>query len=163
MLKVPHIRQLRDWSCGPACVSMVLRYHGITESEVSLIEALGSTESDGTSPNAIADYFDSAGYDVHYASSLRSLRRMTEIGCPVIVAYQDWAHKPSRTDYATSWDNGHYAVVVAADSDSVTLCDPSSRRHRRRIPSADFVKRWRDITNEGRIYRQWGCAVGPKR
>lgn len=165
ILQVPHLRQQRDWSCGPACVRMVLRYFGEDVSESDLIEALSASDRDGTSPERIMQHLRARGLAVRQRrkADIRWLQLQASARTPVLVACQDWAHKPGRTDYAHSWDNGHYAVVVAASPETVTLCDPSSKRPRRHIPAADFLARWRDISSDGKLYKQWGCVVGPKK
>jgi hypothetical protein len=85
-----------------------------------------------------------------------------ERGWPVIVAYQAWAHRPSQTDLKKCWDNGHYSVVIGMEDARIWLVDPSSARKRRSLDAQDFVAHWRDIETNGRIYRRWGVAVGPR-
>ena len=86
---------------------------------------------------------------------------LTAKGWPVIVAYQDWPHRPSETDLSRTFDNGHYAVVCGVEGDRVYLMDPSSARKRRSIDCRKFVSRWRDIEGNGLIYTRWGLAIGP--
>ena len=162
MLDVPHLRQLRSWSCGPACVRMVLRYFGQDASESDLIEELDCDGRNGTSPERLVQYLRRMGFSVRAGIlSLQDLQLSASRSRPSIVAYQDWARP--RVDYATSWDHGHYAIVVGADDRRIMLCDPSSKRPRRYLKPDDFLSRWHDIESDGTIYRQWGLSVGPKR
>lgn len=163
MLDVPHLRQLRSWSCGPACVRMVLRYYGQDFSEADLIEALGSNERDGTAPPRLAAFFRQAGLvpHAHRNMGIAKLARVVgTLGQPCIVALQAWGRG---ADHSTSWDHGHYSIVIAADDRRVTLVDPSSKRPRRHFNTEDFLSRWRDIDANGKLYIRWGASIGPRK
>lgn len=164
MLDVAHIRQTTNYSCGPACISMVLRFHGKTLDEQTLIRRTGTTPEDGLSPSGIAKFLRKSRYShkQQQRMTLSLLKAYLERGWPVIVAYQAWPHKPSETDLGRSWDHGHYSVVVCIRDDRVCLVDPSSRRKRRWLDASKFIASWRDIETSGRIYRRWGVAVGPR-
>lgn len=142
---------------------MVLRYFDHEETEGDLVDAMQSNPEVGTAPGSIALYLRKHQLRVQArsGSSLEHLAASVSRGRPVIVAYQAWA--PPRTDYTTCLDHGHYGIVIAADSRRVTLCDPSSKRPRRHFAADEFLSRWRDIDSNHRIYKQWGCVVGPKR
>lgn len=160
MLEVPHFKQGKPWSCGPASVRMILAYYGFDESECTLIDELGTTAKAGTHPEAIERAFGKRGLPCRQAVNGHTLR-LAVATRPVLVVYQD--HAPRGTDYATCYDHGHYAVVIGSDRMSITLADPSSKRPRRKLKLADFFARWHDIDATGRVFRQWGIAVGSKR
>lgn len=164
MLDVTHIRQRTNYSCGPACLSMVLAFHGKTLDEQTLIRRTGTTPEDGLSPAGIARFLRKSRYShkQQQRMTLSLLGAYLERGWPVIVAYQAWPHKPSETDLGRSWDHGHYSVVVGIRDARVCLVDPSSRRKRRWLDADTFIASWRDIENSGRIYRRWGVAIGPR-
>ena len=163
MLAVPHLRQLRAWSCGPACVNMLLRYYGVTESEAYLVDALQANERDGTAPEAIRRFLVGRGFRTSRRGTLADLANAIKRGRPVIVDYQD--HGPRGVNYADAWDHGHYAVCVGVSETHVMLCDPSSKRPRRHLKTADFLARWHDIGFglKPKFYVQWGLSVGPKK
>jgi ABC-type bacteriocin/lantibiotic exporter with double-glycine peptidase domain len=164
MLAVPHIQQDTNYSCGPACLSMVLAFHGNPVNEATLIRRTGATPQDGISPSCIAKYLRQARYS-HKQQQLMTLPLIAKFiakGWPVIVAYQAWPFRPSETDLGVSWDNGHYSVVVGIVDGRVCLVDPSSKRPRRYLDADKFIASWRDIENSGRVYRRWGVAVGPR-
>ena len=142
---------------------MVLRYFGEDVSEAELIEALKVNERDGTYPTTITAYFRKRGFHARDANSIAAIERSTSAGRPVIVDYQDWAHRPTETDYATAWDNGHYAVALGLEKGRIWLADPSSGRKRRSLAVDDFERRWHDIENDGRRFFNWGVSIGPKR
>lgn len=54
MLKVPYFKQNRDYTCGPACLRMVLAYYGIQQDEVTLTMLCG-TDVSGTALEDIAN------------------------------------------------------------------------------------------------------------
>jgi len=164
VLEVPHLRQSTNYSCGPACLAMVLAYHGHSVSEEWLIKRVGATPENGSSPAQITNYLKSARHSHKQQSrmTLSLLGSYLERGWPVIVAYQAWPYRPSETDLGASWDNGHYSVCVGIVGSRVCLVDPSSARARRFLDADKFIASWRDIENSGRIYRRWGVAVGPR-
>jgi predicted double-glycine peptidase len=165
VLAVPHIRQRTNYSCGPACLSMVLAFHGQLVTEDKLIRRTGATPEDGLSPSGIARFLRRSRYShkQQQRMTLSLLAAYLERGWPVIVAYQAWPHRPSETDLGASWDNGHYSVVVCIRDARVCLVDPSSRRRRRWLDADKFIASWRDIETRGdKIYRRWGVAVGPR-
>lgn len=162
MLDVPHFRQRTAWSCGPACVRMVLDYYGKEIAEADLVKMLGAGVGPGCPPKAMIRYFKQRKLQAVHANDLglNGLRMNIARGWPVIVAYQD--HPWKRGKFEHYWDNGHYAVVIDATPDRITICDPSSKRPRRHVTAADFLERWRDITSDGTIFLRWGLAIGPK-
>lgn len=164
MLGVEHIRQSTNYSCGPACMAMVMRFYGRSITEQRLIRDMGCTPELGTSPIQIARYLRSRRHSHKQQSrmSLPLLQAYMDREWPVIVAYQAWPHRPSETDLGQTWDNGHYSVVVAIEKGKVCLVDPSSKRKRRWIEAGKFLASWRDIETPARIYIRWGVAVGPR-
>ena len=165
MLAVPHLRQQTDWTCGPACVAMLLGYYGRNQGEMALADRLGADPENGVDPQPIVSYFRSEGYrtKTRFGMSLEDVSQCLAKGWPVMVAYQDWAHRPSATNYHTCWDNGHYAIIAALEPDRLWLVDPSSDRPRRSLKTDDFIGRWRDLTKNGAQYRHWGLGVGPRK
>ena len=164
MLAVKHYRQQRAFTCGPACVRSVLAYYGKRVPEKRLIEELGASSEHGTAPEKLAAFFRKAGFVCHANGrvGLTKLRRITgTLGQPCIVAFQDWGCCP-QADLSTSYDHGHYAVVIGIDAEFVYLCDPSSKKKVRKIERATFLSRWRDIDASGRVFIRWALTVRPK-
>lgn len=161
---MPHYRQRTNYSCGPACLSMALAFHGKSVDEAKLIRLTGAIPEDGLSPAGIVKFLRRSRYSHKQSQrmTLALLGKYLDRGWPIIVAYQAWPHKPSQTDLGRSWDHGHYSVVVGIRDARVCLVDPSSKRPRRFLDADKFIASWRDIENSGRIYRRWGVAVGPR-
>jgi ABC-type bacteriocin/lantibiotic exporter with double-glycine peptidase domain len=145
-------------------MAMVLQYYGHNTTEQKLIKAMGCTPEFGTSPPQIARHLRSIRHKHKQQSrmSLPLIGAYLERGWPVIVAYQAWPHRPSETDLAHTWDNGHYSIAVALEDNRICLVDPSSKRKRRWLNSNEFVAHWRDIETAARVYMRWGVAVGPR-
>jgi predicted double-glycine peptidase len=163
LLDIPHVLQTKNYSCGPASMRAVMAYYGSKLTEDWLIKAMHCTPDDGTSPASMSRFVRSWRHRIKTSTNLTltDLHEMTANGWPVIVAYQDWPHRPSETDLTRTYDNGHYAVVCGIEDDKVYLMDPSSSRRRKTIEAPQFVARWRDIGVKGEIYSQWGLAIGP--
>lgn len=160
-----HVRQSTDYSCGRAAAAIVLRILGDKKRERDMGD-LPADPEDGCPPQALAKFFRNRKFRTKSKFAkpeLRSLEAMIDKGWPVIVAYQDWASKPSETNYHKSWDNGHYSVLVGYDDERFWFLDPSSDRKKRSLDKKDFAGRWRDITTKGKIFHRWGLAVGPKK
>jgi predicted double-glycine peptidase len=163
MLDLPHYPQSTPYSCGPASMRSVLAYYGSKLTEEWLIRAMHCTPEEGTNPAGMVRFARSRRHRVKTGQKLdiTDLHDLTAKGWPVIVAYQDWPHRPSETDLSRTFDNGHYAVVCGVEGERVYLMDPSSARKRRSIDCRKFVSRWRDIEGNGLIYTRWGLAIGP--
>lgn len=159
-----HLRQKEPYSCGRAAAAIVLRVYGLNKKERDV--DLPADPDDGCPPIELIRYFKNRRYRTKHKfakPAVRSLEKMLDKGWPIIVAYQDWAHKPSETNYHKTWDNGHYAVLIGYDSQRFWFIDPSSDKRVRYLDKKDFEGRWRDITSKGKIYHNWGLAIGPKK
>ena len=165
VLEVPHVKQSTAYSCGPACATIVLRHYGYKAKEKLMIKRLGASPEDGVPPKDLVRWFRNRRFRIkqHHKANLKTLEAHLTEGWPVIVAYQDHAVRPSEVDYTTSWDHGHYAVVVGFDEEKIYLADPSSLKTKRGLVKEDFLGRWRDITTGGTIYHRWMVAIGPRR
>ena len=165
LLETPNIRQSTNYSCGPACVTIILKYFGYKAKEKVMIKRLGADPDDGVEPEILVKYFRDRRFKIKqkYDMTIEDLEKSIDNGNPVIIAYQDWAHKPSETNYHKSWDNGHYAVVMGYDSEKIYLSDPSSVKAKKGLKKEDFYGRWRDIGMDGKFYHRWGVSIGPRK
>lgn len=162
MLNVPHRRQNTPYTCGPACLRMVLAAHGIVEPESTIAEAVNCTPEAGTSPANMAKYLRSKGFTAYGRRMLElaDIKNGIKRGRLYIVCYQAWAGPG--VDYPTTWSHGHYAVVTNVAPHRVTLADPSAKKPRIHIEPYEFLSRWRDLSANGTAYIRWGLAIGPK-
>lgn len=143
---------------------MVREFWGHDVSEEWLIRKIGATPDDGASPRQLVGYLRQSRHRVkqYHNMILPDIAASIDRGWPVIVAYQDWPHRPSETDLTRTYDNGHYAVVIGLQGCRIWLADPSSDRRRRSLDTEEFIGRWRDIETSGKIIKRWGVCVGPR-
>ncbi len=126
-------RQSTGWTCGPACAVTLLSHFGIhvTEGEMARL--------------SLADPFRGAE-DVQLALAIRE--KALPKGYDVIVAESNWedlrsSKLPVLVVFDLSSHLDHYAVVLNASEQYVTLADPLSGAHR--MPREEFLGRWRKI------------------
>lgn len=147
-LKVPYYRQKKIYTCGPACLRMVLAYFGKKWSIGQIIRNSGTTAKYGTSPRKMVSAAKRAGLIVRVSknSTLQEIRKQLDFGRPVVVCYREPAY-----------NEGHYAVAVGYRSDKFIFNDPWHGQNFL-IKADDFLKRW-GITFRGRRYRRWLMSV----
>jgi subfamily B ATP-binding cassette protein HlyB/CyaB len=146
LLYFPLRSQRTEWTCGPACVSMVAQHFGKRVGEDVAAEQMGTTKEDGTTPEAMA-------YALAQFCSPAMRRRMTKKQIialinhkqvPVVVLWDDW--------------KGHWAVIVAADRTRVLLADPANRKSCLRLHTwKTFLKHW-PTKVAGRKFHNLGIA-----
>jgi hypothetical protein len=126
-------RQSTDWTCGPACAVTLLWHFRIpaTEGEMARL--------------ALADPLRGVD-DVQLALAIRE-KALPE-GYDVIVIESDWeslrSNKlPVLVVFKLSTHLDHYAVVLNANEQYVTLEDPLNGA--RRVPREEFLTKWRNI------------------
>ena len=162
MLNVPHFRQVRAFTCGPACLRMVLAYYEIADTEADISDAVGCTADAGTSPANMARYLRKRGFVAHSRTNctLADIKADIKRGRVPIIAYQ--AHGGPGVDLSTTLLHGHYSIVVGVTGDRVTLCDPSAKTKHTHLDAATFLERWNDIDARGKQFFRWALTVRPK-
>ena len=133
-LEVPIVRQAPA-HCGPAALTMVMRYYGADSAIAATAERAFDPALQGALITDLAEVARSAGFGaeiVRYSDSL--LVAELSQGCPPIVLYQN-GPAPVTTP--------HYGVVVAWDpaGGTYTLHDGASKP--RRIRRSDLADRAR--------------------
>lgn len=144
-LKVPFFRQENWYTCGPACLRMLLAYFGIDISEEELEKACGTTEL-GTTPTQISTGASKSGMDAMATknANLENLKRSLEEGSPIIVLID-----PSYI-YGGIAGFGHFIVVVGIEGDKMIYHDPDpdiSEGEFRRCEVEKFIKAWSVFKN----------------
>ncbi len=144
-------RAIRHRICSPACVTMVLRYHGRAASLADVSRACYHAPSSlfGVWPLAIDC---AAGHglaaSVECFSSLDSVAQIIARGLPVIASIRfDEAQLPGAPLTAT---DGHLVVVTGMDDDWVYVNDPAAPDAAtvpRAYPRAAFARAW--LTHRG--------------
>ena len=120
-LDVPYYRQHRDYTCGPACLRMVLAYYGHQADEVGLT-ILCSTNIFGTGMSDLANAAQQLGFRAEHThcESLAELTAALARGIPPI-AMIDAVKLYNMSKVVPS---GHVVVVVAANASEIVYHDP---------------------------------------
>jgi predicted double-glycine peptidase len=156
----PTFRQTTNYTCGAACVKVVLEYMGLDYGEMDLAKLLKSNKDDGTNFNEMAKFIRKHGaYTSLSPMTVDDLKVCINDNAPVIVAIQAWNEEDNH-DYSTEWSDGHYVVVIGYDDENNRLYfeDPSDDK-RNYLPVEEFKKRWHDHDANGKIYINYGLAI----
>ena len=148
---VPDVRQSTNYSCGAAALQAVLGYYGIDKRERDLMDMLKTSPDAGTSPDNIVRVANELGLRAEVRENLEygDLEKAYRSGTPVICAIQAWTDAPAGTrSWTSDWEDGHYVIVIGADSEFVYVEDPSLLGTRGIIPKPEFLDRWHDYTGE---------------
>jgi len=138
-LDVPYYRQHRDYTCGPACLRMVLVYYGHETDEVSLTILCG-TNVFGTGLSDLANAAQQLGFRAEhtYCESLAELTDALARGIPPI-AMLDAARLYNMSGVVPS---GHVVVVIAANASEIVYHDPLING-RLSVSTEIFLQAWK--------------------
>ena len=146
-LPVPLVPQATSYSCGAASLMAVLEYWNVYDApETELFKPLHTTSKSGTSEYAMSELAQKSyglTSEVRKGLSLQDLRDALKDGTTVIVDLQAWSETPA-PDWKTSWEDGHYVVLVAMDADYAYFMDPSSHGAYAYVPLLELLDRWHD-------------------
>jgi len=119
MLKIPYYKQGREYTCGIACLRMVLEYFGLNFSEERLI-TIGDVGREGTTPDALVEIAKRIGAmaDASPDRDIKYLRQCIENNIPPIVLIDIGILLESETEMA------HYMVVKGFRNNEIVLADP---------------------------------------
>jgi predicted double-glycine peptidase len=159
-LAVPNVRQATDYTCGVAALQAVLAYYGIQTREDLLAREVGADPNKGVNPPAIVRAARARGLtaELRQGMTLGEIAALVHAGSPVLVALQAWSDNP-RSSYREDWDNGHYAIIVAVDENTVVFEDPSVLGSRAVLSRREFDIRWHDRDGTRR-YVHMGIIFG---
>ena len=106
--------QIKDWSCGPAVVQMILQSLGNERSESELISSMKANPERGTSPNRMVSFLRDLGIECNSKenSSLSEIEENLK-DFHVVVLY-----------FLKDWSVDHYALVRGVKGGKITLFDP---------------------------------------
>lgn len=140
-------RQTFDFDCGAKALQLVMEYYGVEMREDNLLRELGTDRQNGTARANMAAVARKNGFEVFAAEdvSLDQLHDFIDRGYPVIVNVQAWADKyMTLADWRTTFDYGHYAIVIGYEDHIIIFEDPSSIR-RTWMSEKEFLGRWHDL------------------
>lgn len=129
-------------NCGPATVSMILSYYGISKSQQEIGEQLrpyqnprGDNDDKTIFPQEFADYIKGLELLSYYrvAGDLELLKLFISNDFPVVV--KQWLHKGE--------DIGHFRIVRGyKESEKFLITDDSYDGPNRKISDEDFLNLW---------------------
>lgn len=121
LLQIRAYQQKTSYTCGPASILTLLRYHKKDGDEMRIAREAKCSPSKGTSPGNMAAWLEMNGFDVTWGENgtLKLLRDNLARGVPTLVEWIDWG--------------GHWVVVVGYDTrgtdtlrdDLIIFADPS--------------------------------------
>lgn len=137
-LKLPFFKQESWYTCGPACLRMVLAFFGITKTEAEIIKECDTTEL-GTTTVKIS----TAAYKLGLKSSPLKNANIDDIkielrkGRPVIVLID------SSYLYGGISGFGHFIVLVGFSDEEIIYHDPDVKEGKYvRSKNVTFQKAW---------------------
>jgi predicted double-glycine peptidase len=148
-LDLPLTLQSTHFTCGPAALSSILAFLGLSYSEALLARALGSNSTEGTRPSALEEVVQDLGlpHEARQGMTLADLAAQTERGWPVLACCQ-------------SEKGGHWVAISGVTSEGVVVMDPEAGQ--RVIPAAEWLTIWFDRDADGEDYLRYGLAIGPR-
>jgi predicted double-glycine peptidase len=154
LLPVPNVRQFTAYACGAAALQAILAYYGVDVRQDTLIQQLGTNESDGTRYWEIVRVAEEYGLRPTVVSGFTTTDLIAEInkGVPVLIAIQGWIEEGNPRDIA-AWlarkDDGHYLVAIGYDDHRIYFEDPAMF-HIGYIDFEELDARWHDYDQNGR-------------
>lgn len=163
-LPVPLVRQAAPFSCGAAVLHSLLQYWNapFDGGETALYPLLGTTERDGTPPDRLVRGAAHFGLTAYLSENMTvdDLRLALERGDTVILDLQAWRAEGSTQPWSSTWEDGHYAVLVALDERHAFFMDPSSSGSYAYIPLSELPDRWHDYEDRlGLVWRTQRLGV----
>ncbi|MFC1909954.1 C39 family peptidase [Chloroflexota bacterium] len=145
MINLRIARQNFDFDCGVTALQVVMEYYGVDMRADQIMKEL-KTSKDGTNHTNMIDMAKSKGFQVFASGgvSLEELKRYVDAGHPVIVVLQAWANRyMTLEDWKTTFDFGHYTVVIGYEGKVIIFEDPATT-YRTWMLEDEFLARWHD-------------------
>ncbi len=132
-MKIPYFKQQTEYTCGPACVRMILASYGVNRSEKVLAKMMKTNKMIGTDSKNMVDLFEKYGFDyiVRRHGRISLLRRYYKRGWKVIVCFQYEGVS-------------HYSVIKKINWHSVYFLNPYQDRQEERFLITKFKRHWKD-------------------
>jgi len=155
-VRVPRVRQVTNYTCGPAALRAALAAFGIGREEDELAALAGTTADGGTSIEGLAYAAQQCGVEPEKREAMRidDVVDALKEGAVVLACIQAWKdpkkmHATDGSPYESSYDNSHWVVPCAitdmGDAVVVECMDPSVDNARAIISVNEFEERWHCI------------------
>ncbi len=149
-MKESYFKQKKEYTCGPACVRMILNDFGIKKEEKELERELKTNTKRGTLHKQINITLKRYPVKIftEKESSVKKLVYFIKKGYKIIICYN------TKKNYGkVDIDSSHYSVIRKITSKKLYLLDPYYGKNVR-YPIEEFEKRWK--STEG---KRWFIAV----
>jgi ABC-type bacteriocin/lantibiotic exporter with double-glycine peptidase domain len=136
--KVPFFKQEAWYTCGPACMRMVLAFLDITKREEEITDVCDTTEL-GTTPTQISEGFAILGIKASSVknANIEELKNEIKEGRPVIVLID-----PSSINGGIS-GFGHFILIVGIKDDVIEYHDPDEPEGKNlKCDFEAFIRAW---------------------
>jgi len=156
-IPLPTTNQQKNYTCGPAVLSSIFSYWGVSTKEADLAEELKSDPIGGTSPYQLNKAAKSRGFKTIWREKMTNseLKRCLNVGRPVIITVQAWASTPEEL----AGDSGHYVIAIDYDDKKVYFEDPALNGCRGFIPWSELHSRWHDKDKNGKCFNRFGLVM----
>ncbi len=142
-MQVPYHKQNRDYTCGPACLRMVLEYYDSYQDEISITKLCGTTIA-GTSLSEIANAADGFGLQATWKTSatLKDLKSAIKQARPVIAMVDARILHGLEIPIPA----GHMIVIFAIEKNKIRFHDPQLG-HDQQVSISNFSASWQNMRN----------------
>lgn len=144
-LSVPFLSQNQPHTCLPACVRMVLAFHGFAHSETELAHAFRTIPPLGTQPDNVVSGLERIGYHALWFENgtIERLLELLAVNWPIIVFLraQDLPHGRAGL---------HAVVIIGIENNQVITHDPSQTEPLH-LELNRFAKMWANLGHQGMV------------
>jgi len=132
LILMKHYKQHTEYSCGIACLRMLLERFGKNYKE-SFLRDLTNCNEEGTDITALKRGLKILGFksSAHYSVSLKQLIKKLNKNIPIMVGFQE-----------------HWQIVIGYDKKYIFTIDPAHDRPIKRINKKRFLKLWKTEYNQ---------------
>lgn len=150
ILPLTDVQQETSYTCGASAAKSILLYYGIECTEEQIAKEFGTTESSGTSPEQLVIGFKKHGLEalIKENATLEDIYYNLGNNFPTLVAVQAWLENYPPKHWETTWEDGHWLIVLGMDDQNIYFEDPSLFGSRGYMSSEEFLNRWHDYTGE---------------
>lgn len=143
-MTLPFYYQQTDYTCGAACMRMLLAAKGIKKSETQLARQLKTSKRSGTWAHQFPQVAEKyrLTYIVVRKGTIKELKELSKGGYCILVCY-----------FIKEEDTGHYALVKSITKTHITLFDPWYGPDQR-FTLKKFTKIWKNDEE-----KQWFFAI----
>lgn len=136
MIKLPIVKQNKEYNCAEACVRSVLDYYSINYKHI-----LFASSIDGAAPRTIEHIFRKSKLNVLAGNmDFNGVKYYIKRKLPIITCF-----------------DSHYVVLVDIDDKKLIYMDPMCDEYQT-ISIRKFKTNWQDVDTVGTHYNHW-CII----